>query len=134
MVTNDGYDEIENLLRINMYVSEIILCLDDLIEEESEKLIDEEQTYGLDSYIDSIMLKEDVKQALLMLTPRETTIISLRFGLDDGKPKTLQEVGEIIGVSRDRIRQIEAKAIRKLRHPFSSRKLKDYMESPYNYH
>ena len=71
--------------------------------------------------------KDEIAEVLLTLTEREEKVIRLRFGLDDGKSKTLEEVGQIFGVTRERIRQIEAKALRKLRHPSRSRKLKDYM-------
>lgn len=62
------------------------------------------------------------------LTPREERVLRLRYGLDDNKPRTLEEVGREFGVTRERIRQIEAKAIRKLRHPNRSRRLADYHE------
>ena len=74
------------------------------------------------------LLKEQIKEVLGTLTPREERIIQLRFGLEDGRTRTLEEVGEEFKVTRERIRQIEAKAIRKLRHPSRSRKLKDYLE------
>ena len=61
------------------------------------------------------------------LTPREAKVLKLRFGLEDGKSRTLEEVGKEFNVTRERIRQIEAKALRKLRHPSRSKKLKDYM-------
>ena len=73
------------------------------------------------------MLKEEIGDVLLTLTEREEQVLRLRFGLDDGSPKTLEEVGQMFGVTRERIRQIEAKALRKLRHPSRSKKLKDYM-------
>ncbi len=62
------------------------------------------------------------------LTPRERKVLQLRFGLEDGRSRTLEEVGREFNVTRERIRQIEAKALRKLRHPIRSRKLKDYLE------
>ena len=62
------------------------------------------------------------------LTQREQRVLQLRFGLDDGRSRTLEEVGQEFSVTRERIRQIEAKALRKLRHPSRSRKLKDYLE------
>ena len=73
------------------------------------------------------MLKEEIGDVLLTLTEREEQVLRLRFGLDDGSPKTLEEVGQMFGVTRERIRQIEAKALRKLRHPSRSRKLKDFL-------
>ena len=73
------------------------------------------------------MLKEEIGDVLLTLTEREEQVLRLRVGLDDGSPKTLEEVGQMFGVTRERIRQIEAKALRKLRHPSRSRKLKDFL-------
>ena len=73
------------------------------------------------------MLKEEIGGVLLTLTEREEQVLRLRFGLDDGSSKTLEEVGQMFGVTRERIRQIEAKALRKLRHPSRSRKLKDFL-------
>jgi RNA polymerase primary sigma factor len=74
------------------------------------------------------LLKEQVEDVLASLTPRERKVLILRFGLDDGRARTLEEVGKEFGVTRERIRQIEAKALRKLRHPSRSKKLKDYLE------
>ena len=74
------------------------------------------------------LLKEQVEEVLGTLTPREHRIVQLRFGLEDGRSRTLEEVGKEFNVTRERIRQIEAKALRKLRHPSRSRKLKDYLE------
>ena len=74
------------------------------------------------------LLHEQLMEALSTLTEREQEVLRQRFGLDDGKPKTLEEVGKQFHVTRERIRQIEAKALRKLRHPSRSRKLKDYLD------
>ena len=74
------------------------------------------------------MLKEQLEDVLSTLTDREQKVLRLRFGLDDGRARTLEEVGKEFNVTRERIRQIEAKALRKLRHPSRSRKLKDYLD------
>ena len=73
------------------------------------------------------LLKEQLEEVMNTLTPREAKVLKLRFGLEDGKARTLEEVGKEFAVTRERIRQIEAKALRKLRHPSRSKKLKDYM-------
>ena len=75
-----------------------------------------------------MVLKEQLEEVLETLTPREKKVLRLRFGLDDGRARTLEEVGHFFQVTRERIRQIEAKALRKLRHPSRSKKLKDFLE------
>ncbi|PWG00776.1 RNA polymerase sigma factor RpoD [Levilactobacillus bambusae] len=74
------------------------------------------------------LLKEQLESVLDTLTDREENVLRLRFGLDDGRTRTLEEVGKVFGVTRERIRQIEAKALRKLRHPSRSKQLKDFLE------
>ncbi len=74
------------------------------------------------------LLREQLEDVLDTLTPREQKVLRLRFGLDDGRTRTLEEVGQVFGVTRERIRQIEAKALRKLRHPMRSKRLKDYLD------
>ena len=74
------------------------------------------------------LLREQLTNVLNTLTPREKKVLELRFGLEDGRTRTLEEVGQVFGVTRERIRQIEAKALRKLRHPSRSKKLKDYLD------
>ena len=75
-----------------------------------------------------MLLKEQLSEVLGTLTTREKEVLKLRFGLEDGKARTLEEVGKSFHVTRERIRQIEAKALRKLRHPSRSKKLKDFLE------
>ncbi len=89
--------------------------------------IKDERTMGPEEYATIEMLKEELAGVLSTLTDREEKVLRLRFGLDDGQCRTLEEVGQIFGVTRERIRQIEAKALRKLRHPSRSRKLKDFL-------
>ena len=74
------------------------------------------------------VLREQLVEVLSTLTQREQRVLCLRFGLEDGRARTLEEVGREFNVTRERIRQIEAKALRKLRHPSRSRKLRDYLE------
>ena len=74
------------------------------------------------------MLREQLFEVLHTLTPREEQVLKLRFGLEDGRMRTLEEVGSVFNITRERIRQIEAKALRKLRHPSRSKRLKDYLD------
>jgi len=94
--------------------------LGDFIEDEDAPAPAEAASY--------LLLREQIGEVLSSLTPREQRVLELRFGLDDGRARTLEEVGQVFGVTRERIRQIEAKALRKLRHPSRSKKLKDYLE------
>jgi len=89
--------------------------------------IKDENNLSPEEFATNEMLKEEIGDVLATLTEREEKVVRLRFGLEDGKPRTLEEVGQMFGVTRERIRQIEAKALRKLRHPSRSRKLRDYM-------
>ena len=82
-------------------------------------------------YTTRIVLREQLNEVLDTLTDREENVLRLRFGLDDGKMRTLEDVGKVFNVTRERIRQIEAKALRKLRHPSRSKQLKDFMEDWY---
>lgn len=90
--------------------------------------IKDEHNMSPEEFATNELLKDEISEVLLTLTEREEKVIRLRFGLEDGKPRTLEEVGQMFGVTRERIRQIEAKALRKLRHPSRSRRLRDYME------
>ena len=100
-------------------------------EEEDSHLGDFIEDEKTPTPVDSVtftMLKEQLLSVLDTLTPREEKVLRLRYGIDDGKPRTLEEVGREFNVTRERIRQIEAKALRKLRHPSRSKKLKDFLE------
>ncbi|MBQ7924437.1 MAG: RNA polymerase sigma factor RpoD [Clostridia bacterium] len=100
-------------------------------EEEDSHLgdfIEDEKTTTPSDSVAFTMLKEQLLNVLDTLTPREQKVLRLRYGIDDGKSRTLEEVGKVFNVTRERIRQIEAKALRKLRHPSRSKKLKDYLE------
>ena len=94
--------------------------LGDFIQDDNVPIPAEAATYT--------MLKEQIVDVLTTLTERERRVLNLRFGLEDGRPRTLEEVGKVFHVTRERIRQIEAKALRKLRHPSRSKKLRDYLE------
>ncbi len=78
--------------------------------------------------VTSTMLREQLANVLSTLTPREQKVLILRYGIEDGRPRTLEDVGKVFNVTRERIRQIEAKALRKLRHPSRSKRLKDYLD------
>src|SRR6056297_3640319 len=100
-------------------------------EEEDSHLVDfieDEDAPAPASAASYILLKEQLDDVLDTLTDREKRVLELRFGIEDGRPRTLEEVGKEFGVTRERIRQIEAKALRKLRHPSRSKKLKDYLD------
>ena len=88
----------------------------------------DESSLSPEEYTENEILKEEIKQVLMSLQPREQEVLELRFGLIDGTCHTLEEVGKKFNVTRERIRQIEAKALRKLRHPSRAKKLKDFME------
>lgn len=124
---NTSVDKIRDIYKI----SQEPVSLETPIGEEDDShlgdFIKDERNVSPEEYATNEMLKDEINDVLETLTEREEKVIRLRFGLDDGKSKTLEEVGQLFGVTRERIRQIEAKALRKLRHPSRSRKLKDYM-------
>lgn len=90
--------------------------------------IEDEQAMSPDDYAANELLKDELNEVLLELTDREEKVLRLRFGLDDGRTRTLEEVGKEFNVTRERIRQIEAKALRKLKHPSRSKRLKDFLD------
>ena len=124
---NVSIDKIREIYKI----SQEPVSLETPIGEEDDShlgdFIKDERNMSPEEYATNEMLKDEITDVLLTLTEREEKVIRLRFGLEDGKSRTLEEVGQMFGVTRERIRQIEAKALRKLRHPSRSRKLKDYM-------
>ena len=124
---NMSVDKIREIYKI----SQEPVSLETPIGEEDDShlgdFIKDENNMSPEEYATNEMLKAEISEVLLTLTEREEKVIRLRFGLEDGKSRTLEEVGQMFGVTRERIRQIEAKALRKLRHPSRSRKLKDYM-------
>ncbi len=119
-------DKVREILR----VAQDPVSLETPIGEEEDShlgdFLSDEEAVAPDDAVSNIMLKKQMEEVLDTLTPREARVIRLRFGLDDGRSRSLEEVGSEFGVTRERIRQIEAKAIRKLRHPNRSNKLKGY--------
>ena len=124
---NISVDKIRDIYKI----SQEPVSLETPIGEEDDShlgdFIKDERNVSPEEYATNEMLKDEIAEVLLTLTEREEKVIRLRFGLEDGKSRTLEEVGQMFGVTRERIRQIEAKALRKLRHPSRSRKLKDFL-------
>ena len=124
---NISIDKIREIYKI----SQEPVSLETPIGEEDDShlgdFIKDERNMSPEEYATNELLKDEISEVLLTLTEREEKVIRLRFGLEDGKSRTLEEVGQMFGVTRERIRQIEAKALRKLRHPSRSRKLKDYL-------
>ena len=113
-------------------ISQVPLSLEMPVgDEDSSRLGDFVKDTGVQSPDEVVLhglLREDLEEVMSSLSDRERTVLKLRFGLDDGQPRTLEEVGKVFNVTRERIRQIEAKALRKLRHPTRSKKLKEYLK------
>lgn len=124
---NTTEDKVREIIKISLDP----LSLETPIGEEDDShlgdFVKDENSLSPEEYAINEVLKDEISELLLTLTEREEQVIKLRFGLIDGTCRTLEEVGTIFGVTRERIRQIEAKALRKLRHPSRSKKLKDYL-------
>lgn len=121
-------DRVREILK----VAQEPVSLETPIGEEDDSLlgdfIEDEAALSPETFTSSSLLKEQLEDVLDTLTDREEHVLRLRFGLDDGNIRTLEQVGQVFGVTRERIRQIEAKALRRLRHPSRSKQLKDFLE------
>ncbi|HEX7542526.1 MAG TPA: RNA polymerase sigma factor RpoD [Patescibacteria group bacterium] len=120
--------EIENLMKISQQPRSLSTPVGDDKEATLEQFVADTNQPSLYDKVSRELLKDALNKVLETLSPREKKVLVMRFGLEDGKPKTLEEVGKEFKVTRERIRQIEAKAIRKLKHPTRARKLKDFLE------
>ncbi len=121
-------DEVENLMKISQQPKSLSTPVGDDKEATLEQFISDQAQPTLYDKVSKELLKDALSKVLETLSPREKKVLIMRFGLDDNKPKTLEEVGKEFKVTRERIRQIEAKAIRKLKHPTRARRLKDFLE------
>ena len=121
-------DKVREIMRV---AQEPVSLETPIREEEDSHLgdfIPDDEALAPDDAASHILLKEQLSNVLSTLTDREEKVLRLRFGLEDGRSRTLEEVGKEFNVTRERIRQIEAKALRKLRHPSRSKKLKDFLD------
>ncbi|MCX7996239.1 MAG: RNA polymerase sigma factor RpoD [Patescibacteria group bacterium] len=121
-------DEVEHLIKISQQPKSLSTPVGDDKEATLEQFIADQNQPTLYDKVSRELLKDTIGEVLQTLSPREQKVLIMRFGLEDGKAKTLEEVGKEFKVTRERIRQIEAKAIRKLKHPTRARKLKDFLE------
>ncbi len=122
---------VERVVEIQKIAQDPVSLETPIGEEEDSNLgtfIEDENAASPSDVVAFSMLKQQLISILDTLTPREEKVLRLRYGIDDGRPRTLEEVGKEFNVTRERIRQIEAKALRKLRHPSRSKKLKEYLE------
>lgn len=121
-------EEVEHLIKISQQPKSLSTPVGDDKEATLEQFIADQNQPTLYDKVSRELLKDAIGEVLQTLSPREQKVLIMRFGLEDGKAKTLEEVGKEFKVTRERIRQIEAKAIRKLKHPTRARKLKDFLE------
>lgn len=129
LCTNMPADKIREVLTVSLVPLSLEMPVGD---EESNRLsdiVEDKNASTPEELVVNNMLKEEIKKAMEVLTEREYMVLKLRFGLDDGKPRTLEEVGRVYDVTRERIRQIEAKALAKLRHPLRCDRLKIFLKN-----
>ncbi len=119
---------VENLLKISQHPTSLSTPIGDDKKTTLENFISDPEKDDLYTKVTRELLKDSLQEVLETLSPRERKVLVMRFGLDGSKPKTLEEVGREFDVTRERIRQIEAKALRKLKHPSRAKKLKDFLE------
>ncbi len=130
-VAKDMMIDVTKVLEIQKISQEPTSLQTKIGDEEDSQLGDfiaDEKALSPEDQTSKALLKEHLEEALNTLNERERKVLIMRFGIEDGKPRTLEEVGKAFGVTRERIRQIEAKAVRKLKHPSRSKKLRDYLE------
>ncbi|MFC1595972.1 RNA polymerase sigma factor RpoD [Candidatus Margulisiibacteriota bacterium] len=121
-------DKVRSIIKL----AQIPISLENPVgDEDSSRLgdfIEDQSLTSPDDAVQRSLLREDLEEAMLILSEREKMVLKLRFGLDDGRPRTLEEIGLVYGVTRERIRQIESKALQKMRHPSRKKKLRSYRE------
>ena len=121
-------EAVENLFKISQHPTSLSTPIGDDKKATLEQFISDPDKDDMYTKVTRELLKDSLNEVLSTLSPRERKVLIMRFGLDGSKPKTLEEVGREFKVTRERIRQIEAKAIRKLKHPSRARKLMDFLE------
>ncbi len=126
-MTREKFEELINIRENILSVSSLNVLIGEKEDSELEYFIEDYHTPTVEEQVEYVQLKETIRNVLNTISEREEKVINLRFGLDGGTPKTLEEVGKEFKVTRERIRQIEAKALRKLRHPSRSKQLRDFI-------
>ena len=122
------YDKVSEIMRVSQEPVSLEMPIGEEEDSHLGDFIPDDDAPAPQDAASNTLLKEQLADVLNTLTPREAKVLRLRFGLDDGRSRTLEEVGDEFNVTRERIRQIEAKALRKLRHPSRSKKLKDFLD------
>ena len=125
---NISAEKVREIQKISMEPVSMVTPIGEEDDSHLGDFIEDKHALSPDEYATNELLKDEINNVLMMLTERERKVIQLRFGLIDGRARTLEEVGKVFGVTRERIRQIEAKALRKLKHPTKSKRLKDFVD------